>query len=225
MSPYLSILFKQISEKIHSKMIFLLTADSDALGRFNPSMLSNEQVMELLFVPSDFAKARAQLGGDEDDACTWKGVTCTADTITNITFGSHNFCLCGEVNFQMLPPKLESLVVFNQSLVGEIDTTQLPIGMGKFRVQFCKFTGTIDLGHLPRSLKVLYITYNRITAVAHFGNLPTGMEKLHISELNIAHKALHIGRLPAGLPIVELTGCGFTGVTYEDKSDAERVRL
>ena len=64
---------------------------ADAAGRMRPSMLSDQQLMELLFTPDNATEARETLEGDEDDACSWKGIMCTDDgrNVTEVIWGSN----------------------------------------------------------------------------------------------------------------------------------------
>ena len=56
-------------------ILFIFTADNSPIGRFDHSMLSDQMLMELFYVPDDKEKSHAAMKGQEDDACTWRNIT------------------------------------------------------------------------------------------------------------------------------------------------------
>ena len=49
---------------------FLFSADSTSIGRFDPSMLTDRELMQLFFTPDESDPQNYYRYGDIDDACT-----------------------------------------------------------------------------------------------------------------------------------------------------------
>ena len=106
---------------------YSFTADNAAIGRFDPSMLSDHVLMDLLYVPDDYEQSRAEMKGEEDDACTWRMISCDVQkNVKEIQWHGPNIKLCGSISFPALPPKLSRFSIINQPARGEIDTTTPP---------------------------------------------------------------------------------------------------
>ena len=204
--------------------LFAVCADGNALGRFDRSMLSDHQMMELLFTPGDAEVARESLGGSEDDACTWKGVHCNAaQRVEKILWSEVDVAVDGVIDFTMFPPGLRELHFYAQMLCGEVNLTSLPARMESLDVVYCLFTGTLDLGHLPRGLTKLIFTHHQTSAVVNLRNLPAALERFVINEPANRSESTHVGKLPEGDFVVDVRGCNFRSVTYEDMRDKGRV--
>ena len=209
-------------------MLFNLSA-SDPLpaGRINPSMLTDQQLMELLYTPLDPKRSRSELGGSEDNACTWRGISCRHARVTSIFWSgmADDLQLDGVIDFAMLPPSLLTLCFSWKSLRGDIDTSALPPQLEVFQLESCAFTGTLDLGNLPRTLMVFRVTYEKVTAIVNMENLPSSLIEFVLSEQNLVSKELFVGKLPSARFAVDLTGCGALHVTLADECDRQRVRV
>ena len=207
-------------------MLYLICLDSNHLGRINPSMLSDQQFMELFFTSDDADQSHARFGGDIDDACTWNGVTCNDNKqITEIIFLHEYIELYGGINFKMIPPHVTDLSITNEPLYGEADVSGLPNKMETLVIEACRFTGTLDLSSLPQNLRMFSFAFNNITEVKNLCNIPQSVMHLRVSEPGIVKKSLHVGKLPANRLILRLTRCGFTDITYDNPKDKRRMRL
>ena len=140
-------------------MILLLSVDIANIGRVNPSTLSDQQLMELFFTPKDYESTRRELEGDEDNACTWRGVRCTgSNEVTLIDWHRSDLEIEGSIDFRMLRPLLLRLNLYCQPLTGEVDMSALPTELVTLCIQSCHLTGTLDLGNLPKTLQELFFT-------------------------------------------------------------------
>ena len=198
-------------------------ADITSLGRMNPSMLSDQQMVELLYTPDDYNHSRRQLQGDADDVCTWRGIYCTeAKEIEAIDWYIRSATLKGSIDFHMLPPLIKYLEISDQRLRGEIDARSLPDGLEYIIIVSCLFTGTLDLGGLPRAMKEAYFKNNHVTAVVNLENFPALLDTLSVQESHNTNKSIRIGKLPQGLRML-IGDSGFTDVTFADPNDAQAV--
>ena len=206
-------------------IIALLGVDGN-LGRINHSMLTDQQMMELFITPDDHEEHLERLGGDEYDACTWSGIECKAEKqVTTIDWHSARIKIEGLIDFQALPPHLETLNLYEQNIHGEIETTALPPEMKCLCIQRTPLKGTLDMGSLPPNISEVTVTDNKVQAVINFVNLPQALRHCSITEKFLEPKSLHIGRLPANDLKFGLRKCGFNSVTFENAEDEKRVTL
>ena len=207
-------------------MPFLLTIDATLAGRCDPSMLTQQQMVELFFTPEDPKEAREHLKGDPDDACTWEGIDCTEDgDIREILWRGWRFPLEGSIDFRMFPMAVKFVNIYEQGLRGDIDTTAFPESLEHLCLDKCFFTGTIDLGSLPPQMRTFEVFYNEITAVCNVQNIPKTVTSLRIREANIVAKTIHVGALPESDLKLSFLECGFTKVVCARESDLERVYI
>ena len=207
-------------------MQFLLSADFSLTGRCDPSMLTQQQMVELFFTPDFPQKSREDLKGDPDDACTWEGVECTdAGDIHRIQWQSWDVDLMGSIDFKMVPLTVEFINFYDQGLHGEIDTTAFPDSFRALFLQQCLFTGTIDLSRLPPRMCSFKVMNNKITGVCNVQNIPETVRWLKIQEKNIVDKTIRIGALPESTLKLDFLTCGFTKVLCDRESDAKRVQI
>ena len=208
-------------------MFFILAADIGHLGRFDPSMLDDHAIMELFFIPDNIDAARDALGGDPDDACTWKQVKCSPDgNIIKIDWCSYNIGkIAGSFDFTKYPPHIVSLNLYDEQFVGEVNTAALPATMQDITLQACRFTGTLDVGALPPSLESFVVCENRITALVNVCNLPDSLRCFAVQEVYIEGKSIRIGRLPDSKLELRLEKCRFASIECENPDDVTRVKL
>ena len=209
-----------------------LCADFSMLGRFDPSMLTEQQMLELFFTPQDENEARADLRGDADDGCTWMGITCTYEyeettkkSITGIDWCPWEVHLVGSIDFRRIPPHTEFISLNEQALSGTMDATGFPESLTQICLQKCAFSGTIDLGHLPEEMQVFEVYDNCFTAVQNVCDLPYTLESLVIEEPSIESKTIHVGELPANDLQPSFIGCGFIDFSCESDEDRNRIEI
>ena len=204
--------------------IYFLTADNTSLGRFDPGMLTDHMLMELFYVPDDYEKSRAAMGGDADNACTWRKIRCDEDqNVTHIDWHCISVKLRGSMHFQSLPPKLIRCKIYNQPVHGEIDTSNFPRSLKYFTLQRTQMKGTVDLGNLPSGLNMLFIMHNEITGLTSIVNLPASITHISINEKNLREKTIFVGKLPGGRMYLDFVDCGFTDIRCADPADRSRV--
>ena len=210
-------------------MLFLLSADVQGLGRFEASMLTDQQAIELFFAPTDYDEARKALGGEEADACTWQDVTCNDKRrIVRIDWHQSFIELSGSMDFSMLPRCLEYLNLYKEDFVGEVHATALPETLIFFCIECCKFTGTLDLSSLPPRIDQLIIRDNYVSALVFpqgTNRLPSKLKALYIKERHILNLPIRIGLLPEGDIDVELGYMSTADVLCESLEDKWRIEI
>ena len=216
----------KILQIFNFRMLLLLCPDMAQCGRFNPSMLSDHHMVELFFIPMDYDESRKELGGDEDDTCTWDGIQCSpAKRVERIDWYVLHVETTGEVNFRMLPPLLERLMLRYQALTGEVDTSNLPPQMKQIYIHSCDLSGTLHLGNLPQTLEDLRFSSTSISSIVRFSNLPESLETVQIDAGNVVDEDLRIGKLPLGKIHISIEDCAFQRIIFEDGNDTQRVRI
>ena len=187
-------------------MLLCALSDASGLGRFDASMLTDQQAIELFYTPKDYDKARKALGGKDSDACTWQDVECDeAQQIVRIDWHESFIKISGSIAFAMMPRHLENLNLYKEDLVGAVDTTALPETLEHFCIEECKFTGTLDLGSLPSCLQSFIVLHNKISAIANMSNLPVGLRLLKIGEPRLDSFPIRVGQLARDSQGVALT--------------------
>ena len=205
-------------------MLLLRFSDISSAGRFDKELLTDQMRMELFFTPDDFGPSREVLGGDPNDACSWDFTYCSGTSVTAIKWAWRDKQLAGSIDFTVMPQTLTKLFLGFQNLYGDINTRELPRDLQQIFIGSCLFTGTIDLGHLPDNLRLVQIRGQQFTGVENICNLPQSLEKMTICAPNIENKTIRIGSLP-GNPrlVIDISGCGFTQVEYNNPSDSDKV--
>ena len=201
----------------------VLCIDS-AVGRVDISMLDDQARMELFVTPDDCEKARDSYRGDEDNACSWSGIECDRDSnVTSISWHSCNLILTGEVNFQVVPPKLYRLNMYQQDVRGTVDFGPLPETLRILCVQYCLLCGTLDFEKLPEKIEQFFMNGNRITGVTNLDKRPMEIQHMHIGEENVKNECIHVGKVLRGKCSINFEGMR-KGIRYvfDDPADEKR---
>ena len=208
-------------------MIFdlLLSAESP-IGRFDASMLTDHQMMELFFIPDDTDPKEycGSDGCDIDDSCTWRGITCSRNgSVLRIIWMAGDLKASGRIDFSIIPRKVTAITFSEQlKLSGEVKTSALPRYLKNFVLEDCRFTGSLDMCQLPPYLKSFRVVGNFITAISAICNLPDSLSEVVITESHIVDKSIRIGKIKSSIDI-NLSWCGFKEIIYEDPSDEYMV--
>ena len=203
-------------------LLVIQTAGIYSLGRFEKSMLSDQDRMDLFFTPEKPEEARRELSGDEADACSWTGISCDQGSVTHIDWHRSDLEAVGSINFEMLPPKLSMLNFYSQELAGDMNVSFLPETLTVFCVQSCLFTGSLDFSTLPRGLEQLFVTGNSIQSIANISNLPESLHVFQITETKLENDFVEVGKLPDTGLVVQLE-C--SGVRAKVLNEADRNRV
>ena len=209
-------------------MLILLCADESSIGRFDASLASDHQRMQLFFIPDDPDEIEAELDGDIDDSCTWEGVICDRDKrITSIYWMPTREALItleGSIDFPMMPRFVTTFYVVNQGLRGKVALDALPQVMENLMCIKCQFSGTLNLSALPNKMQQIVFKANWIEAIEGVCSLPETLTKVEIAEQNLCEKALAIGVLGENIKI-DLAGCRLDDVQFARDSDRSKVWL
>ena len=216
-------------------MNFFYFADVLPTGRINTAMLSDLEIMEIMYTPLNDQPAHKVLKGDPNDVSTWEGVRCDDEGhIVVISWMQAVIVLRGSVDFSTLPPRLESFYLMDQLFEGEIKTTNLPENLRTFSVFNCpNISGTLDVGQLPRTLTSLVVKRNCVTSLQNVRNLPPNLERFVVCERFVEENVIEIGKLPTSMAVddrgfavdlqIDLRGSGISEVVCEVEADKERV--
>ena len=199
--------------KMLSKMymvVYFACAD-DGIGRFDRSMLSHQDLMELfifgLAKPEKICRNRE----DPADVCEWKGVKCNGDgEVEEFKWGCKHQHGIGTVDFEFLPCSMKSLQMWNNVLSGTIQLADLP---GKIEVVYLldnQIKGSLDLDRLPAAVRTLGLSSNKFTGEVSLENLPIAVQTLNLG-VNQLSGAICLTSLPPALQSLCLRNNNFEG--------------
>ena len=164
-------------------MLTSLCAELKYVGRIDPSVRSDSQLLELPFVPQSEIIFRMSMTGHDETACFWTGVSCDADArVIFIHWDIPTSNMAGSVNFPMLPPEIITVHFSQQQLTGVMDSSHLPRKMHFFYIRRCFFAGTEELDNFPPTLQHLYVCGNAITHIGAVRNVPETLRFIHVQE-------------------------------------------
>ena len=198
-----------LSFNYFSRMILVLSIDS-AIGRIDKNMLSDQELMEIVFAEITGAEHRFKdLCGDFVDACVWRGVKCDADGNV-VSFHDISDALQGTFYVDCIPPKLRTFCLRGVGSPGTIDAARLPINIESFNISDNAFSGTVDFQNLPTHLVAFRVHSNSFTGSANLDDLPPKLQKLEISQNRFSGSVL-LTKLPSNLNLLHFGGNEFSG--------------
>ena len=213
-------------------MLLLCTLSADAsLGRFDPSVLTDQARMEMLVASRKETSANQDYflkfttdEGDYLDACDWPGVTCDdAQNVTSINWKLQKW-VDGSVTLDYLPENLAYMNILSRlfetaKASGTITTSLLPRVLQFLALSGQNFFGTLDLSALPPAMTVFHGMYSKFEGTIDLEYLPPKMEIIDLSG-NKLSGTLSLTKLPASMRRLILDSNEFTGTIVLDSLPA-----
>ena len=170
------------SNQMSMSAITLLCADI-GLGKMDPSMLSDQDRMEL-FVANLAHKYLATFQTQDGtflDMCEWTGMECDEDG--NIFEVCLQRACDGTVCLEFFPESVDTIIISsNGSLEGTLNTSKLPSRLEVCELDGNNFDGVVDMTKLPKALSSLSVAQNDFSGECDLTALPSGLEALNASE-------------------------------------------
>ena len=189
------------------KMLQLFSVDTH-LGRCDASMLSDQNLMELL-VGSLSKKPPWMFSEDEyADKCTWIGVTC--DSNENVTTIRFSTSIAGSIALEYMPPHVRIFTTFNSLVKGTLETGRLSHSLEELYLYKGELFGTVNFTSLPPLLERFCLPKNNFSGSADLYNLPEKLHTLDLSE-NAFIGNISLTNLPRNLVKLNLSNNGFSG--------------
>ena len=197
------------------KFLFL-TADTP-IGRFDPSMLSPQESMELLvegFNP-EIRRLFQRDDGEYRSFKEWPHVACNRDgDIVLISWNRLSSFdtrkMTGTFAVEYIPDSVHTMIFGWMSFDGGLDFTRLPKCSRTFEVQRTRFSGTIDLTSLPDPLVTLVAVNSQFTGTVDLTQLPPNLRFLKLSE-NKLSGSVDLSQLNTVLQEISLDRNAFEG--------------
>ncbi|KNH04552.1 hypothetical protein XU18_4236 [Perkinsela sp. CCAP 1560/4] len=135
-------------------VVYFACAD-DGIGRFDRSMLSQQELMELFIFGLNEPEEVCGNRDDPDDVCEWKGITCNADRdIEKFLWIIKNDDGTGTLGFEFLPWSMKRLQMWRNALSANPTKGHLSV---------VGWTSTPVLGEAKNLLKplVVFLSWRR----------------------------------------------------------------
>ena len=156
----------------------VLSSMDPSLGRVDKSMLSDQDLLELLFdnLTEESKETIRKYNEQFHSVCSWDGVWCDAKRRV-IKFHPAVF-FTGSMSFDYIPPNVTHFVVVSRSLSGTLDAHVLSQVLEKFNIRDNNFEGAIPLDDLPASLSFMDLSENAFEGSCDLTRLPQKMKEL-----------------------------------------------
>ena len=196
----------------------LLFSDNCTLGKFNPSLLSEQQMLELLVAEMHAKKIFQDFRGHFIDYKSWERVRLHKDeTVERIlwTVGDKwsrldETCLGGTVNLRWIPHSVLHFSVTDMQLKGTVETSLLPKTLLSFKVSANALRGTFDVSGLPLKMHTVYIHRNNLLGTLDMPSLPASIS-VFMGHTNSFSGGLDFSNPSPSLNAVYLSHNAFSG--------------
>ena len=160
--------------------VYFACAD-DGIGKFDRSMLSQQDLMELFIFGLNEPDKICGSREDPADVCGWEGVKCNAHGEVEEFVWKHYFeDGTGTIGFEFLPWSMKIVRMWNNALSGTIQLADLPEKIERVYLTNNKLTGSLDLDRLPAAVLELFLSGIKFTGDISLENLPKGLETLSL---------------------------------------------
>ena len=148
----------------------------------------NEKIQSICIRPDHADREEFFLGdsSDEDAAMANRSIT------------SSCFAPGGLVDFQYVPPTLQSLEIEDCELRGTLDTASLPASLRVLQVNRNQLKGPFDTKSLPQEIRTVNISSNKFSGSLVIEALPSRIENFNASKNNFSG-AINLCELPISL--------------------------
>ena len=198
-------------------MLFLYAADDEHLSRLDPTLLSDQALLEIFVSSFKNISEFQDENGNFLDIAEWENVDMGAQdghdtTVAYFTYpvADEQPNLGGSLNLVFLPPTLEGLYIVSCDLTGTIETADLPRGLLELNVCLNKLEGSFSIEKLPSTLEILIISGNQLCGSLRIGALPRPMRTIQAIQ-NMFVGEIDLRSLPPGLQRIEIDNNKFSG--------------
>ena len=210
----------------------ILLSDNSHLGRFNPTLLSDQQCLELLVSEMETRASFQDDDGDFLECSKWRGLYRANGHIRIIDwFFENRYCYLkpispgGTIALEWIPQSVERFSVRHLQLNGSIETALLPRGIRRFNVESNQLTGPFDTAGLPPSIEQIRIHSNQLCGTINIPALPHAV-CIFMAQRNTFSGGLDFSRISKMLKEVHLQGNQFSGpLQLDDIQSIEMLDL
>ena len=213
----------------------LLTTDHESLGRVNPSMLTDQQRMELLVADIKNIRALQDAEGAFLPIHNWPGVHFEPH-LEEIDFGENKYFNNllntprfivgpeGSIDLHYIPSQVEYFTISGLHLDGTVDKSALPESLVHIELTGNNFRGPFALENLPKSMRQVYANKNFLDGSLNLPGLPDTMRELVIADNNFSG-SIDLTALPEGMEAIDLANLKLSGNIDLQRLPAQLVLL
>ena len=185
----------------------LHAADDEHLSRLDPSLLSDQALMEMFAAGFDNVYTVYDENENYTDCFEWEIVEVEDGIIRFVSYdgyennhGEDGFGgrLGGSLNLQFLPASVDGIFLPMNDLHGTISPKDLRPGFQKLCLERNRLTGSLHTGDFPNSMTEIDLAINYLSGGLDMTTLPENLESFLVGN-NAFTGSLHLSKLPASL--------------------------
>ena len=112
--------------------------------------------------------------------CDWRGVHCNVGgDVLYISWPRME--LRGELNFELLPSKMERFYIHDNHLSGEFLFEYLPLTLEFFSIKGNRFTGNLNFHYFSESIKYIDLGMNFFSGTIDFSLRPLSLREIYLN--------------------------------------------
>ena len=195
-----------------SQYIIIAVDESQALGRQDPMMLSEQAIMEIAVAKLKNKKLFTDAHGNFKDIEEWDGIVFDekSSRIIELQFSEFEETLDGTFTFEYLPCHLKKLEIAEIFSEGLFVARQLPRRLNFIDIGNNFFKGSICIGDFPMTLTDFHADGNHLSGSIVLQDLPPHFENLDLSK-NALDGSICLSGLPGTLKSLFLKKNRFSG--------------
>ena len=185
----------------------LLSSDEIPAFRPDPSMLSDQARLELLFASVTPKTFMLNEHGEPADLLSWSGAEVRKNALQRLILSRSS--LKGSIDLAWMP-KLLGFDVGENSLTGTLNLEALPDCLTLLYLNHNKISGSAVLTALPRRLHLLRLDHNALTGSIVLRALPQQMTHLSLNS-NMLTGTVDVSQLPPPMTCLQLESNSLSG--------------
>ena len=144
---------------------------------------------------------RKLTGGNVNDACVWRGVTCLAGVVYSFAARCSDQM---QLDIDWLPATLNSLDISDIGLNCALKTRALPRMLEHLELHYTNLHGSLTLHTLPSEIQSVHLSNNHFSGTLFVSNLPETLKTVRLGYNDIKVVVVCNADLPEGLVEIQV---------------------